>query len=69
LGWAWKRKRAARKLGGLRPDSGEDSKILPVARSKSQARKFYDRISRIYDLLSGPFERKPVEKTLELLSA
>jgi ubiquinone/menaquinone biosynthesis C-methylase UbiE len=56
-------------LGGLGPDSGEASKVLPVARSKSQASKFYDRISRIYDLLSGPFERKPVEKTLEILSA
>lgn len=42
--------------------------MLPVTRSKHDAKRFYDRICRIYDLLSGRFERRHVERTLRLLS-
>jgi len=52
----------------MEPENGNDSVILPVSRSKSDAKRFYNRISRIYDLFSGPFERKHVEEALALLS-
>ncbi len=52
----------------MEPENGNDSAILPVSRSKSDAKRFYDGISRFYDLLSGPFERKHVEEALALLS-
>jgi len=52
----------------MEPENGNDSAILPVSRSKSDAKRFYNRISRIYDLFSGPFERKHVEEALALLS-
>lgn len=42
--------------------------ILPVPRSKEQAKRFYDRISKIYDYLTGAFERKYAEMALERLS-
>ncbi len=50
------------------PENGVYPAILPVSRSKSDAKRFYDRISQIYDLVSGPFERKHVEEALTLLS-
>ena len=42
--------------------------ILPVPRSKEEAKRFYDRISRVYDYLTGAFERKYTEMALEHLS-
>jgi demethylmenaquinone methyltransferase/2-methoxy-6-polyprenyl-1,4-benzoquinol methylase len=53
----------------MEPENGNDSAILPVSRSKSDTKRFYDGISRIYDLFSGPFERKHVEEALALLSS
>jgi len=52
----------------MESENANDSAILPVSRSKSDAKRFYDGISRIYDLFSGPFERKHVEEALALLS-
>jgi len=43
-------------------------RILPVNRSREQARRFYDRMSGTYDYISGPFERKYALQPLELLS-
>ncbi len=42
--------------------------ILPVPRSKEEAKRFYDRISRVYDYLTGAFERKYAEMAVERLS-
>ena len=42
--------------------------ILPVARSKEEAKQFYDRISRFYGYLSATFERKYAEMALEQLT-
>jgi len=42
--------------------------ILPVLRTKKEAKRTYDRISRYYDYLAGPFERKYAEMALEHLS-
>jgi len=42
--------------------------ILPVSRSRSQAKRFYDRISRFYDYITGGFERRISEKALSYLS-
>jgi ubiquinone/menaquinone biosynthesis C-methylase UbiE len=42
--------------------------ILPVSRTKGEARRTYDRISRYYSYLAGPFERKYAEMALERLS-
>ena len=44
------------------------SHILPVPRSKQEAKQLYDRISRFYDYLTGAFERKYAEMALERLS-
>lgn len=44
------------------------SAILPVPRSKHEAKRFYDRISRFYDYFAGAFERKYAEMALERLS-
>jgi len=44
------------------------SAILPVPRSKQEAKQFYDRISRFYDYITGAFERKYTEMALERLS-
>ena len=41
---------------------------LPVARSKEEAKQFYDRISRFYGYLSATFERKYAEMALEQLT-
>jgi demethylmenaquinone methyltransferase/2-methoxy-6-polyprenyl-1,4-benzoquinol methylase len=42
--------------------------ILPVPRTKEEAERSYDRISRYYDYLTGAFERKYAEMALERLS-
>ena len=42
--------------------------ILPVPRIKGEAKRTYDRISRYYDYLAEPFERKYAERALEHLS-
>jgi len=42
--------------------------ILPVPRSKEEAKRFYDRISKVYDYLTGAFERKYAEMAVERLS-
>jgi len=44
------------------------SDVLPVSRSKEEARQFYDRISRFYDYFPAVFERKYAEMALERLS-
>ncbi len=44
------------------------SAILPVSRSKEEAKRVYDRISKFYDYLAGTFERKYADITLERLS-
>ncbi len=44
------------------------SAILPVPRSKEEAKRFYDRISKLYDYITVAFERKYTEMALELLS-
>ena len=42
--------------------------ILSVPRSKEEAKQFYDRISRVYDYLTGAFEQKYAEMAAERLS-
>jgi ubiquinone/menaquinone biosynthesis C-methylase UbiE len=42
--------------------------ILPVCRSKEEAERYYDRISKVYDYLAGTFERKYAEMALQRLS-
>ena len=42
--------------------------ILPVPRTKEEAKRFYDKISRAYDYFTGAFERKHAERALECLS-
>jgi len=42
--------------------------ILPVSRTKEEAKRSYDRISKYYDYLAGAFERKYAETALEYLS-
>lgn len=42
--------------------------VLPVSRSKAEAKQFYNRISRIYGCLAGPFEQKHGDRALDLLS-
>jgi demethylmenaquinone methyltransferase/2-methoxy-6-polyprenyl-1,4-benzoquinol methylase len=44
------------------------SQILPVTRTKEEAKRSYDRISRYYDYLTGAFERKYAQMALERLS-
>lgn len=44
------------------------SSVLPVTRSKQEARRFYDSISAYYDLLAGRFERSYAEAGLARLS-
>jgi demethylmenaquinone methyltransferase/2-methoxy-6-polyprenyl-1,4-benzoquinol methylase len=41
--------------------------ILPVQRSKEDAKRFYDRVSRVYDYLIGTFERKYAKMAVERL--
>jgi ubiquinone/menaquinone biosynthesis C-methylase UbiE len=42
--------------------------ILPVTRSKEDAKQYYDHISRVYDYLTGAFERKYAVMAVERLS-
>jgi ubiquinone/menaquinone biosynthesis C-methylase UbiE len=49
-------------------DASAPPAVLPVSRTKAQAQRFYDRISRIYGWMTSAFERKHGEKALELLS-
>jgi ubiquinone/menaquinone biosynthesis C-methylase UbiE len=42
--------------------------ILRVPRTKEEAKRFYDRISKVYDYLTGAFERKYAERAIERLS-
>ena len=42
--------------------------VLPVLRTKEQAKQTYDRISNYYDYLTGSFERKFAEMALKRLS-
>ena len=42
--------------------------VLSVTRTKEEAKRFYDRISRFYDLLTAAFERKYTVMALERLS-
>lgn len=46
----------------------QSSAILPVARTKEEAKRLYDRISRFYDYLTAISERKYAEKALDHLS-
>ena len=41
--------------------------ILRINRTKEQAEQAYDRLSRVYDLLAGPFEKKFRDHALKLL--
>ena len=41
--------------------------ILRINRTKEQAEQAYDRLSRVYDLLAGPFEKKFRDSALKLL--
>ena len=50
------------------PRSGT-SDILPVGRTKMEAKRFYDRVSGIYDHLTRAFERRFAEMALERLAA
>lgn len=45
-----------------------ERKILPVTRTKDQAQASYDRMSRWYDLLSGPAEYRYRQTGLEMLA-
>ena len=42
--------------------------ILPVPRTKEEARRFYDRISKVYDYFTAAFERKYAKMALERLA-
>jgi demethylmenaquinone methyltransferase/2-methoxy-6-polyprenyl-1,4-benzoquinol methylase len=46
----------------------ESQAVLPVYRSKEEARQFYDCISRLYDYVAGTFERRYSKMALERLS-
>jgi ubiquinone/menaquinone biosynthesis C-methylase UbiE len=47
----------------------DDRDTLPVARTKTEAKASYDRLSRFYDLISGHSEKKFIEAGLLLLDA
>ena len=49
--------------------SGNDTRISRVTRSKEEARASYDKISKWYDVLAGPFERKYRDAGLQKLRA
>lgn len=51
---------------GPKPES-KSSATLPVPRTKEDAKRFYDRISRVYDLLTRAFERRYAEIALARL--
>lgn len=47
---------------------GMPTEVLPVTRSKREARRNYDGLSGVYDYISGPFEHRHTEKAIELMS-
>lgn len=49
-------------------DKSPASAILPVPRTKEEAKRFYDRIARFYDYFTRTFELKYAEMALEALS-
>ena len=49
-------------------NKSEGPQVLPVPRTKEEAKRFYDRISRAYDYFTGAFERKHAERALECVS-
>jgi len=49
-------------------NKSEAPEVLPVPRTKEEAKRFYDKISRAYDYFTGAFERKHAERALECLS-
>lgn len=49
-------------------NKSEALQVLPVPRTKEEATRFYDKISRAYDYFTGAFERKHAERALECLS-
>ena len=52
----------------VQENGSKPPEILPVLRSKKEAKKFYDRVSRVYDYFIGTFERKYAETALRFLS-
>ena len=52
----------------VQENGSKPPEILPVLRSKKEAKKFYDRVSRVYDYFIGTFERKYAENALRFLS-
>ena len=49
------------------PRSGTPD-ILPVPRSSRDARRYYDRLSRVYDCFTAAYERKLADRCLDRLS-
>ena len=49
-------------------DASSPPAILSVPRTKADAQRFYDRISRFYGWMTGAFERKHGERALNMLS-
>jgi demethylmenaquinone methyltransferase/2-methoxy-6-polyprenyl-1,4-benzoquinol methylase len=49
-------------------DTSKASDVLPVPRTKEEAKGFYDSISKVYDLLTWAFERKYANMALSHLS-
>jgi len=49
-------------------NKSEALQVLPVPRTKEEAKRFYDKISRAYDYFTGVFERKHAKRALECLS-
>ena len=49
-------------------DTSKASDVLPVPRTKEEAKRLYDRISRVYDLFTWGFERKYANMALSHLS-
>ncbi len=50
-----------------RENKQADREVLPVCRSKEEAKRYYDRISKVYDCVTGASERKFAEIALEWL--
>lgn len=48
--------------------TSKNHEVLRVYRTKAQAKKAYDRISRFYDYFAGVFEKKYRNRALELLN-
>jgi ubiquinone/menaquinone biosynthesis C-methylase UbiE len=50
-----------------RENKHADREVLPVCRSKEEAKRYYDRISSVYDCVTGASERRFAEIALERL--